>query len=317
MTDPTPNDADPAPTPPATAVGLPTTAIERTPLVVPPIVSADGLARQLAGPPPVEGGVVRVVDVRYYLDGRSGREAFEAGHIPGAVFVSMDDVLSSPASPEAGRHPMPTPEVFAAGLGAAGIGDADVVVAYDDLRGMVAGRLVWMLRIIGRSAAVLDGGLDAWPGRLATGASDPAPIERAVVSWPADAVVTADEVRAFIDDGGLVIDARAAERYRGETEPIDPRAGHVPGAVNLPFPTNLDERGRFRPVEELAEGYAALGIAGDGEPEAAPIVYCGSGVSACHHAVAMEAATGRRPRVYVGSWSQWSSDPDRPAATGD
>ncbi|MEM9133126.1 MAG: sulfurtransferase [Actinomycetota bacterium] len=331
MTDPTSNgtDAASAPIPPATAVGLPTTAIERTPLVVPPIVSADGLARQLAGPPPVEGGTVRVVDVRYYLDGRSGREAYEAGHIPGAVFVSLDDVLASPASPEAGRHPLPTPEVFAAGLGAAGIGDNDVVVAYDDLRGMVAGRLVWMLRILGRSAAVLDGGLDAWPGKPATGPADPPPepVERQVLPWPGEATVDADEVADAIAAGELVIDARAAERYRGETEPIDPRAGHVPGAVNLPFPTNLDADGRFRSLDELAAGYASLGIGaatdgdegGDGGEggDTAPIVYCGSGVSACHHAVAMEAATGRRPRVYVGSWSQWSSDPDRPAATGD
>ncbi len=324
MSDPTPNGASPdTASTPATAVGLPTTAIEREPLVVPPIVSADGLARQLSGPPPVEGGVVRVVDVRYYLDGRSGYEAFEAGHIPGAVFVDLDAVLAAPASAEAGRHPMPTPEVFAAGLAAAGIGDNDVVVAYDDRDSMVAGRLVWMLRIIGQSAAVLDGGLAAWPGGLAEGPADPAPtpVERRVTPWPAEEMVDADGVVEAMDRGGVVIDARAAERYRGETEPIDPRAGHIPGAVNLPFTANLGDDGRFRPADELAAAYEALGAANstdstdDGSDR--PIVYCGSGVSACHHVVAMEAATGRRPRVYVGSWSQWSSDPDRPAATGD
>ncbi|MEM8924738.1 MAG: sulfurtransferase [Actinomycetota bacterium] len=276
---------------------------------VPPIVSAEWLAGRLA-----EGDArVRVVDVRWYLDGRSGREAYEAGHIEGAVFVDLDEVLAAPATAAEGRHPLPPPEVFTAGLSAAGIADHDITIAYDDLGGMVAGRLVWMLRILGLPGAVLDGGLPAWSGPLATGPG-PGPTAdattREVRPWPADAMATADEVAAAVAAGVVVVDARAPERYRGDTEPVDPRAGHIPGAVNLPFATNLDDDGRFRPFDELADTYRRSGLDGDA------IVYCGSGVSACHHAVAVEAATGARPRLYVGSWSQWSSDPDRPAATG-
>lgn len=274
---------------------------------VPPIVSADWLADQLAAGDPR----LRVVDVRWYLDGRSGRAAYEAGHIDGAMFVDLDEVLAAPATAADGRHPLPPPEVFAGGLSAAGIADHDITIAYDDLGGMVAGRLVWMLRILGLPGAVLDGGLPAWAGPLAEGpGATPRPTTRNVRTWPPDAMATADEVAATVAAGGLVVDARAPERYRGDTEPVDPRAGHIPGAVNLPFAANLDDDGRFRPLDELATTYGEAGIDAD------TILYCGSGVSACHHAVAVEAATGTRPRLYVGSWSQWSSDLDRPAATG-
>ncbi|MGI9614486.1 MAG: sulfurtransferase [Acidimicrobiales bacterium] len=254
-----------------------------------------------------------VVDVRSYLDGRVGRDAYLADHLPGAVFVDLDEVLAAPASPAEGRHPLPTPEVFAAGLGAAGIAPDSPVVAYDDLGGMIAGRLVWMLRIIGAPAALLDGGITGWHGATEAGEVTREPVDRPAVDWPTEALASIDEVEASIRAGGLVVDSRAGERYRGEAEPIDPRAGHVPGAVNAPFTDNLttDASKAFRPLHELRDRFAALGA--DGET----IFYCGSGVSACNNVLAMEAAGHDRPRVYVGSWSQWSNDPDRPAATGE
>ncbi len=254
-----------------------------------------------------------VCDARSYLDGRVGRDAYRTGHIAGARFIDLDTVLAGPAAPVAGRHPLPDPETFAVGLGAEGIGDDTMVVAYDDLGGMIAGRLVWMLRILGRPAALLDGGIDAWVaqgGAIEIG--DPAPVEaqrRIVEPWPTDALATADDVVGHIEAGGRVVDSRAGERYRGEVEPIDPRAGHVPGAVNLPFADNL-RNGRFRSTDELASRFAEAGV------DAGAIVYCGSGVSACHNILAAEHAGLGRPRLYVGSWSGWSSEPGRPVATG-
>lgn len=274
---------------------------------LPPIVDVTWLEARLAAGEPVV-----VADVRWYLDGRSGPDAFLASHIPGAVFIDMDTVLASHGAPTDGRHPMPSPETFAAGLAAAGIGPDTPVVAYDDLGGMVAGRLVWMLRIVGAPAALLDGGLASWPGPLATGPEPaPTPVGCPVRPWPADAMATEDEVVAHVAAGGVVADSRAPERYRGETEPVDPRAGHIPGAVNLPFGANLTAEGRFRPAAELAARFEAVGADGDA------IFYCGSGVSACNNVLAVEASGRGRPRLYVGSWSAWSSNTDRPAATGD
>ncbi|MDH3682066.1 MAG: sulfurtransferase [Acidimicrobiia bacterium] len=276
---------------------------------LPPIVSADWLANRLAEPGP-EGSIV-LADVRSYLDGRDGHAAYLEAHLPGAVFVDLDGVLAAPASPAEGRHPMPTPETFADGLGAAGIGADDPVVAYDDLGGMIAGRLVWMLRILGRPAALLDGGITAWPGPTEPGAVSRPPVERPVTPWPAEAIVSIDQVDAHLAAGRLLVDSRAPERYRGETEPIDPRAGHIPGAVNAPFADNLGEGKRFRSPEDLRRRFDELGANGD------TVFYCGSGVSACNNVLAMEAAGHPRPRVFVGSWSQWSNDPDRPARSGD
>jgi thiosulfate/3-mercaptopyruvate sulfurtransferase len=252
--------------------------------------------------------------VRWYLDGRSGRDAYEAGHLPGAAFVDLDRVLAAPATPELGRHPLPPPATFARGLAEAGIGPGDPVVAYDDLGGMVAGRLVWMLRILDAPAALLDGGLQGWDGDLESGraAITPvSPVDWPVRPWPPEALATADEVAAHIRSGGTVIDSRSADRYRGDLEPIDPRAGHIPGATNLPFVANLDDQQRFRSPEALAERFRAAGADGSA------VLYCGSGVSACHNVLAMESAGLPRPRLYVGSWSQWAADPDRPLATGD
>lgn len=254
---------------------------------------------------------VVLCDVRYYLDGRDGRAAYEAGHLPGAVFVDMDTVLAAPAGAVVGRHPMPTPEDFARGMGAAGVSDDDLVVVYDDLSGMVAGRLVWMLRILGQRAALLDGGFNTWEGPTETGWVTPNPTTRTVQPWPTGAMATADEVETHIAAGGVVADSRAAERYRGDTEPIDAQAGHVPGAINLPFAANLGDDGRFLSPAHLAERFDANSI------DSEAIVYCGSGVSACHNILAAEAAGRGRPRLYVGSWSGWSSDPRRSVATGD
>lgn len=247
-------------------------------------------------------------DVRWYLDGRDGRIAYLSGHLPGAVFVDLDAHLAAPASVEGGRHPLPTPEVFAEGMRAAGISDDSLVVAYDDAGGAVAGRLVWLLRALGVDAALLDGGLGAWPGRLAEGPED-APARGAFTArpWlPADLATIDDACTAQ-----LVLDARAPERYRGETEPVDARAGHIPGALSAFFGDNLNPDKTFRSPEELRRRFAALGVT-----DATDVVsYCGSGVNACHTLVAMEHAGLGRGRLYPGSWSQYAGT-ERPAAIG-
>lgn len=237
-------------------------------------------------------GEVVLADVRWYLDGRSGRDAYQTGHIAGAVFVPMNGCLAAPASAAEGRHPLPHPSVFASCMGTVGIGDRTVVVGYDDARGSVAARLVWMLRALGEEAALLDGGLDAWTQPLETG---PAPTAACAGftprPWPADRVASIDDVGAAAAAGVVVVDVRAPERYRGDVEPIDPRAGHIPGAVNVPWFTHADF------------------------PEGELIVHCGSGVNACHTLLALERA-GRSARLFPGSWSQWSADPSRPVAIG-
>jgi thiosulfate/3-mercaptopyruvate sulfurtransferase len=261
-------------------------------------------------------GEVAVCDVRWYLDGRSGQEAHRAGHIPGAVWVDLDTVLAGPPSADAGRHPLPSPEAFAAGLGAAGVGDDTPVVAYDDLAGMAAGRLVWLLRALGHEAALLDGGLGAWPGPLEEGDAHRPPAHFTPRPWPQHLLASADEVaEAAASGAAVVLDARAAERYRGEHEPVDPRAGHIPGARNAPYGANLGPDGQFLPHAAMRQHFEALGV-GEGTDV---IVYCGSGVSACHDLLALEWAgyANGRARLYPGSWSQWSSDPARPAQTGD
>jgi thiosulfate/3-mercaptopyruvate sulfurtransferase len=250
---------------------------------------------------------VVVADVRWYLDGRSGPDAYAAGHIPGAVFVEMDGCLAAPPSPSAGRHPLPDPIDFARCMSRLGIGDGQAVVAYDDARGSAAARLVWMLRALGEQAALLDGGLAAWEGPVEQGPGPPRePARFTPRPWPADRIVTIDEVAA---SRSPLVDARAPERYRGESEPVDPRAGHIPGALNLPWTGNVDpETGRFLTPDELRARYA--------EVASGSIVYCGSGINACHDLLAMERAGISGVRLYPGSWSQWSADPSRPAASG-
>jgi thiosulfate/3-mercaptopyruvate sulfurtransferase len=271
------------------------------------LVSAGWLAEHLAE--------VVVCDVRWYLDGRSGADAYDAGHIPRAVFVDLDLCLAGPPSPREGRHPLPEPEIFAGCMSDLGLGDDDAIVAYDDQSGSVAARLVWMLRATGHEAALLDGGLQAWRDPLVTGDEERPAAHFTPVPWPAARLALADEVERLAGRAGsVVVDARVAERYRGETEPIDPRAGHVPRAVNVPVAGTIDpESGRMRPARELRATFEAVGV----RPGKDVIVYCGSGVNACHDLIALEVAGLGVGRLYAGSWSQWSSDPARPVATGD
>src|SRR4051794_32443242 len=173
---------------------------------------------------------VVLADVRWYLDGRSGRDAYDAGHLPGAVFVDLDDVLSSPGSPEAGRQPLPDPAVFAEGLAALGIGDGDTVVAYDDDPGAIAARLVWMLRATGHRAALLGGGIESWDGPLETATPARPRASFTPRPWPSERLASIDDAA---DPATVTIDAREAGRFEGEPDPYDPRAGHVPGARSL------------------------------------------------------------------------------------
>jgi thiosulfate/3-mercaptopyruvate sulfurtransferase len=250
-----------------------------------------------------------LVDVRWYLDGRSGRAAYERSHLPGARFVDLDRWLSAEPSDATGRHPLPDPEVFAEGMRRLGVSDRDTVVAYDDAGCVTAARLVWMLRALGHEAALLDGGLTAWDGPLEDGVPEPpARGSFSAAPWP-------DALLAGIDDASdprnLVIDARNADRYRGEPNPIDPRLGHVPGAHSLPCRENLNPDGTLLPVDELRARFTSLG-AGDGRPV---VSYCGSGVTACHNLLTMELVGLGPGRLYPGSWSQYAAT-DRAVETG-
>lgn len=273
-----------------------------------PLVSVDWLAAHSTDP------ALRIADVRWSLAGPTGRDRYEAGHLPGAVFLDADQELSSPGDGP-GRHPIPAAGKLADALGRAGIGDDHVVVACDDAGGSIAARLWWLYRHFGHDGrcAILDGGISAWTDAGGPLSTDPAshPIATWTPRTPRDDVVAADEVAVLLDDGFVLLDARAGERYRGETEPIDPRAGHIPGALSAPFAENLDERGRFLPPEILRRRYADLGAGGGGV-----VAYCGSGLSAAHDLLALELAGIGGARLYEGSWSDWSSDPSRPVATG-
>ncbi len=255
---------------------------------------------------------VVLADVRWYLDGRSGRAAYEAGHLPGAVFVDLERWLTSPGAPTDGRHPLPAPDVFAAGMGSLGIGDDDVVVAYDDVGGTVAARLVWLLRVTGHQAALLDGGVRTWGGPLTTDLTVRPPTTFSPSPWPAERLVGTREVAALPQVGTVLLDARAAERYRGEVEPVDPRAGHVPGARSLPATTTLAADGSVLPVAELRDRFAAVGV----DDATDVLASCGSGVTACHTLVLLEHAGLGPGRLYPGSFSAWSNDPERPVRTG-
>jgi thiosulfate/3-mercaptopyruvate sulfurtransferase len=252
---------------------------------------------------------VVVADVRWYLDGRSGRAAYDDGHLPGAVFVELEERLSGPASDAGGRHPLPDPAVFAEGMAALGIGDGDTVIGYDDEGGVIAARLVWMLRALGHQAAILDGGIRAWSGTLET---EPTILPAAPFSaapWPTELLASIDELGSA---AAVVVDARNGDRYRGEHEPVDPRAGHVPGAVSVPCRENLDERGLLLPRDELRRRFEDAGLS-----EETPVIsYCGSGVTATHNLLTLEYAGLGRGRLYPGSWSQYSRALDRPVAVG-
>jgi thiosulfate/3-mercaptopyruvate sulfurtransferase len=256
---------------------------------------------------------VHVADVRWYLDGRSGRSAYEAGHLPTAVWVDLDHDLAGPPSPTQGRHPLPDPEGFARSLGRLGLSDARPVVAYDDAGGSIAARLWWMLHVTGQPAAVLDGGLASWVGPLETGPGPQVPVGRSVRPWPPDLVVGTDQVAAAVRKPDVVVlDARSPARYQGLEEPVDARPGHIPGARNLPWMANVADDGRFLPAERLRRHYEEAGV----DSTRRVIASCGSGVTACHDLLAMEVAGLRAGALYPGSWSAWAATPGLEAVTG-
>ncbi|MEU5692107.1 sulfurtransferase [Actinosynnema sp. NPDC020468] len=253
---------------------------------------------------------VRLLDVRWRLGVPDGRPAHAEGHVPGAVYVDLESTLAAHPGPGDGRHPLPDRAALQEAVRSWGVHDGDVVVAYDDIGNLSAARAWWLLRDAGVDVRLLDGGLAAW---VAAGY----PLETgAVTPEPGTATLTGGGLKAIdIDQAaawpGVLLDARAGERYRGEVEPVDPRAGHIPGAVSAPTGDNLGADGAFLAPEALRERFAALGVrAGE-----AVAVYCGSGVTAAHTVAALRIA-GIDAALYPGSWSQWSSDPDRPVATG-
>ncbi len=274
------------------------------------LIDADSLQRMLGQPALV------VVDCRFDLSNpEAGRQAYLRGHIPGARYADLDRDLSAPIGPDTGRHPLPSPDVVAARLGALGIGNHTQVVAYDESNSSFAARLWWMLRWLGHEAvAVLDGGFKAWVAR--GGALEPraaaGPARQFTPRAQPRAVVSTAEVERALQDGTiLLVDARAAERFAGRAEPIDPVAGHVPGAVNQPFSANLAADGRFLPAAQLRTRWQER-LAGRSPEEV--VAMCGSGVTACHHLLSLEAAGLPGGMLYAGSWSEWIRDPRRPVA---
>ena len=250
---------------------------------------------------------VRVIDFRWYLLRRNGRDEYARGHIPGAVFVDLEAITGKEG---AGRHPLPTAEQFEVEMQRAGIGPETRVVVYDDATvAPTASRLWFLLGFFGhRAQAVLDGGLQAWGGPLETETANvPLGDFRAA---PPDMSLVLDHRSVGAQREVPVIDARMGERYRGEKEPIDPKAGHIPGALNLPYTENLAADGKFKPREELRMQFAGLGA------DKGAIFYCGSGVNATQQLLAMEIAGLPNARLYAGSWSDWSNR-DLPVATGE
>jgi len=273
-----------------------------------PLVSPEWLREHSADPD------LRIVDFRWYLTGRQGRDAYLGGHIPGAVFVDLDAVTGKGP----GRHPLPTKQQFQAEMRRAGITDSTKVIVYDDAGGSIAARLWFLLGWFGHGAqAVLDSGLQGWGQPLETEVPEVraanfkarAPERSRILDFE-QVKRLSTAVRGKARAGRVLIDARVGERYRGEREPIDPKKGHIPGAVSAPWIDNLDANARFKSPEELRRRYEALGVDGSAA------VYCGSGVNACHDLLAMELAGISDVRLYEGSWSDWSSR-DAPVASGD
>ncbi len=247
-----------------------------------------------------------------------GRAQYLDGHIPGARHADLDRVLAAPPGPATGRHPLPDRAALAAWLGREGVGEATQIVAYDGSGGAFAARLWWLTRWLGHAeVAVLDGGLAGWRaagGELEGGETrNPAPADFPIRE-PLTTPLTASDVMAIVqgEAEGILIDARAGERYRGEEEPIDAVAGHIPGALNRPFSGNLDASGRFLAPAALRERFAAMA-----EDPRSAVNYCGSGVTACHNVLAMEHAGLSGSRLYAGSWSEWIRNPARPVSSGD
>ncbi|MCX5105329.1 sulfurtransferase [Streptomyces sp. NBC_00439] len=269
-----------------------------------PIITASEYVSESAGPrPPV------LLDVRWQLGGPNGRPEYEAGHIPGAVFVDLDAELAGPAG-RGGRHPLPDPDEFGAVMRRAGVSRDTPVVVYDGGQGWAAARAWWLLRWTGHpDVRVLDGGLAAWTGDLDTGI--PAPAEGDFRPVPGALPLLDADGAAALARSGLLLDARAAERYRGDVEPIDRVGGHIPGAVSAPTSENTGDDGRFLAPQALAVRFKEVGA----DRADAVGVYCGSGVSGAHEVLAL-AVAGIPAALYAGSWSEWSGDESRPVATG-
>ena len=274
------------------------------------LVDAESLAARLGSDD------LRIFDCRFALiDTAAGEAAWRASHLPGAQYAHLDRDLSGPHRAGAGRHPWPDADAFCDWLGRCGVTPATQVVAYDAGDGAFAARLWWLLQVVGhRDVAVLDGGWAHWsalglPAERSTPAVSPTHYRSA---FDQERLLDADAIAQRLAAGDLLVDARAAERFRGEVEPIDRVAGHVPGANNRPYASNLSE-GRFKPAEQLAEEFAALL---DGRDPQRLIAMCGSGVTACHHLLAMTHAGLPGARLFTGSWSGWIEDPARPIATG-
>nr|WP_183638536.1 sulfurtransferase [Niveibacterium umoris] len=276
------------------------------------LVEAPALATRLGAPSLV------VFDCRHDLANPGlGLEAFAAGRVPYARFLHLDDDLSGTKTGRNGRHPLPDPDAFVALMRLHGVSDTTQVVAYDDSGGMYAARLWWMLRWVGHEAvAVLNGGFAAWRNAALPISTDPPlPLPPGtLVRKPGVATVDADTLLAHLHASDMrIVDARAADRFRGENETLDPVGGHIPGAVNRFFRDNLAADGRFKPADELAAAWQA--VLGKATP-AQIVCQCGSGVTACHNLLAMEVAGLSGARLYPGSWSEWCSDPARPVALG-
>ncbi|KLD78093.1 sulfurtransferase [Xanthomonas hyacinthi] len=279
----------------------------------PQLVDAPTLAAALGHPD------LRVVDARFALaDPQAGRQGYAQSHLPGARYADLNTDLSDLGRRGLGRHPLPEADAFARTLGQWGIAPHTQVVVYDAGDGsMAAARLWWMLSLLGhRRVAVLDGGLADWRrhGLPETDAvATPSPLPPYPQRFDASRIADAEEIAARLHEApGWLLDARAGERFRGEVEPIDPRAGHVPGALNRPLGANLRD-GRLRPPQELR---AELEPLLHGRDPREVVLMCGSGVTACHLLLALERAGLHGARVYAGSWSGWIADPARPRASG-
>ena len=278
------------------------------------LITAEQLAGIAVGEPVPGGGPLRILDVRWRLDRPDGRPDYLAGHVPGARYVDLDTQLARHGEPSEGRHPLPPVEQLERDVRSWGVDPGDTVVVYDDLSSLSAARAWWLLRYAGiEDVRLLDGALTAWTAAglpLETGeVAEPIP-GSATLRYGALPALTIDEAAAF-PAAGVLLDARAGERFRGEVEPIDPRAGHIPGARSAPTAENVDADGRFLSPARLRSRFAALGVA-PGTPVAA---YCGSGVTAAHEVVAL-ALAGFDGALFPGSWSQWANHSDRAVAVG-